>query len=170
VAYEGTLLLVSHNRWFVSRLCSRIIEVTFDGLREFPGGYDEYLQHFGVDHLDREAVVRAARDAKAETREARRADAEGAPGTPSWEEQKRLRNRKKLLPKLRADVESAIAAAEQRQRDIQAAYATPGFFDGKSQAELSQLRDEERQLAQRIDALFVEWESIELESAQLEGV
>jgi ABC-type multidrug transport system ATPase subunit len=166
-AYEGTLLLVSHNRWFVSRLCSRIIEVTFDGLREFPGGYDEYLQHFGVDHLDREAVVRAARDAKAETREARRADVEAsAPGTPSWEEQKR----KKLLPKLRADVESSIAAVEQRQKDIQAAYASPGFFDGKSQAELSQLRDEERQLAQRIEALFVEWESIELESAQLEGL
>jgi ATPase subunit of ABC transporter with duplicated ATPase domains len=170
-AYEGTLLLVSHNRWFVSRLCSRIIEVTFDGLQEFPGGYDEYLQHFGVDHLDREAVMRAARDAKAETREARRADVDAAlPGTPSWEEQKRLRNRKKLLPKLRADVESAIAAAEQRQKDIQAAYAAPGFFDGKSQAELSQLRDEERQLAQRIEALFAEWESIEVESAQLEGI
>jgi ABC-type multidrug transport system ATPase subunit len=170
-AYEGTLLVVSHNRWFVSRLCTRIIEVTFDGLREFPGGYEEYLQHFGVDHLDREAVVRAAQQAKADTREARRADAEGAvPGTPSWEEQKRLRNRKKLLPKLRADIENAIAAAEQRQKDIQAAYASPGFYDGKSQAELSQLRDEERQLAQRIEVLFADWESIELESAQLEGI
>jgi hypothetical protein len=116
-------------------------------------------------------VVRAAQQSKAETREARRADAEAAaPGTPSWEEQKRLRNRKKLLPKLRADVESAIAAAEQRQKDIQAAYASPGFFDNKSQAELSQLRDEERQLAQRIEALFAEWESIELENTQLEGL
>ncbi|HTV23220.1 MAG TPA: ABC-F family ATP-binding cassette domain-containing protein [Polyangiaceae bacterium] len=167
-AYEGTLLLVSHNRWFVSRLCTRIIEVTFDGLKEFPGGYEEYLQHFGTDHLDREAVVRAAQQAKSE---ARRADADvSAPGTPSWEEQKRLRNRKKLLPKLRSDVESAIAAAEQRQKDIQAAYASPGFFEGKSQTELNGLRDEERQLTQRIEALFVEWESIELESAQLEGL
>jgi len=170
-SYEGTLLLVSHNRWFVSRLCTRIIEVTFDGLQEFPGGYDEYLQHFGVDHLDREAVARAAQQAKAESREARRADADASlTGTPNWEEQKRLRNRKKLLPKLRADVESAIAAAELRQKDIQAAYASPGFFDGKSQAELNRLRDEERELARRIEALLSEWESIELESAQLESV
>jgi ATPase subunit of ABC transporter with duplicated ATPase domains len=169
-AYEGTLLLVSHNRWFVSRLCTRIIEVTFDGLREFPGGYDEYLQHFGVDHLDREAVARAAQQSKSLSREARR-DAEGEPqGTPSWEEQKRLRNRKKQLPKLRADVEDAIAAAEQRQRDIQALYASPGFFEGTSQPELSELRTQERSLAQRIEALMQEWESIELETDQLRDV
>ena len=168
--YEGTLLLVSHNRWFVSRLCTRIIEVTFDALREFPGGYDEYLQHFGVDHLDREAVARAAQQSKQEQRETRRREADAVPGTPSWDEQKRLRNRKKQLPKLRSDVEAAIAAAEQRLKDIQAAYASPGFFDGKTQAELGTLRTEEQQLAQRIDALMAEWETIELESAQLENI
>jgi ATPase subunit of ABC transporter with duplicated ATPase domains len=167
-AFQGTLLLVSHNRWFVSRLCTRIVEVTFDGLREFPGGYDEYLQHFGVDHLDRDAVARAARDSQVLSREARR-DAE-AVAQGGWEEQKRLRNRKKVLPKLRADVETAIAAAERRQRDIQAAYASPGFFDGKTQAELQELRGEEQELARRIEALMHEWESIELESAQLEGL
>lgn len=168
--YEGTLLLVSHNRWFVSRLCTRIIEVTFDGLREFPGGYEEYLQHFGVDHLDREAVARAAQQSKQEQRETRRREADGGPGTPSWDEQKRLRNRKKLLPKLRSDVEAAISAAEERLKDIQAAYASPGFFEGKTQAELSVLRSEEQELAQRIDALMAEWETIELESAQLENI
>ena len=165
-SYEGTLLLVSHNRLFVSRLCTRIIEVTFDGLREFPGGYDEYLQQFGVDHLDREAVARAAQQAKA-SEKARRDEAAQGPGTPSWEEQKRLRNRKKQLPKLRADVESSIAAAEQRQKDIQALYASPGFYDGKTQAELNELREEEQKLARSIEALMLEWETIELESAQL---
>jgi ABC-type multidrug transport system ATPase subunit len=171
--FEGTLLLVSHNRWFVSRLCTRIIEVTFDGLREFPGGYDEYLQHFGVDHLDREAVARAAQQSKQEQRENRRREAEATSvvtSTTSWDEQKRLRNRKKLLPKLRSDVEAAIAAAEQRSKDIQAAYASPGFFEGKTQAELGALRAEEQELAQRIETLMAEWESIELESAQLENI
>jgi ATPase subunit of ABC transporter with duplicated ATPase domains len=167
--YEGTLLLVSHNRWFVSRLCTRIIEVTFDGLREFPGGYDEYLQQFGVDHLDRETVARAAQQSKAQQKEERREEA-GAQGTPSWEEQKRLRNRKKQLPKLRADVMDAIAAAEQRQKDIQAAYASPGFFENKTQAELNELKAEEQELERRIEGLMQEWEGIELESTQLENV
>src|SRR5690606_32666602 len=36
-AYEGTILFVSHDRWFVSRLASRIIELKRDGLHDFVG-------------------------------------------------------------------------------------------------------------------------------------
>jgi ATPase subunit of ABC transporter with duplicated ATPase domains len=166
--YEGTLILVSHNRWFVSRLCSRIIEVTFEGLREFPGGYDEYLQHFGVDHLDREAVARSAQQAKLQRRA--ESDASSPDTAPSWEEQKRLRNRKKQLPKLRADVETAIGEAERRQKEMQEAYASPGFYEGKSLAELERLRAEEQALVARVDALFIEWEALEREAAELEAL
>ncbi len=170
-SYEGTLILVSHNRWFVSRLCSRIIEVTFDGLREFPGGYDEYIQYFGVDHLDREAVARASQQSKAQRRAESRAEEIVSPETTSsWEEQKRLRNRKKLLPKLRQDVEAAISEAERQQRDMQTAYASDGFYDGKTATELNDLRIRERALASKIDALMLEWESLEKESTQLEAL
>jgi ATPase subunit of ABC transporter with duplicated ATPase domains len=165
-SYEGTLILVSHNRWFVSRLCSRIIEVTFEGLREFPGGYDEYLQHFGVDHLDREAVARAA----LETKRRAQSDAAELEATSSWEDQKKLRNRKKLLPKLRSDVEAAISVAEQRQKAIQASYASPGFFESTSHAELDRLKAEERTLATQIDSLMAQWEALEEETLQLENV
>jgi ATPase subunit of ABC transporter with duplicated ATPase domains len=168
--YEGTLLLVSHNRWFVSRLCTRIIEVSFEGLREFPGGYDEFMQHYGVDHLDREAVARADKDSKAQARDARRQEEDADPNAPSWDEKKRLRNRKKQLPRLRAEVEDAIAAAEQRLKGIQADYASPGFFEGKTQAELTGLREEEQALTRRIEDLMRDWEALELESAQLADV
>jgi ABC-type multidrug transport system ATPase subunit len=164
--YEGTLLLVSHNRWFVSRLCTRIIEVTHDGLREFPGGYGEYIERYGVDHLDREAVAKASREQSREQRRPR--ELPEATDGASWEEQKRLRNRKKQLPKLRADNEAAIASAEQRQKQIQADYASPGFFESKSQHELNALRAEERALAARLSQLMQEWEALEHESAQLE--
>jgi len=161
---------VSHNRWFVSRLCTRIIEVSFEGLREFPGGYDEFMQHYGVDHLDREAVARADKDSKAQARDARRQEEDADPNAPSWDEKKRLRNRKKQLPRLRAEVEDAIAAAEQRLKGIQADYASPGFFEGKTQAELTGLREEEQALTRRIEDLMRDWEALELESAQLADV
>jgi len=57
-AYEGTIIFVSHDRWFVSRLATRILEIRGDGLEDFPGSYDEYLAHCGDDHLDVEAVLR----------------------------------------------------------------------------------------------------------------
>ncbi|MBK6519805.1 MAG: ABC-F family ATP-binding cassette domain-containing protein [Polyangiaceae bacterium] len=49
--YEGTLIFVSHDRWFVSKLANRIVELTKDGVRDFKGTYDEHLERFGQDHL-----------------------------------------------------------------------------------------------------------------------
>jgi ATPase subunit of ABC transporter with duplicated ATPase domains len=63
-AYDGTIIFVSHDRWLVSRLATRIVEITPDGLQDFPGTYDEYLARCGDDHLDVDAVLRKARRAK----------------------------------------------------------------------------------------------------------
>ena len=60
-AYEGTVLFVSHDRWFVSEVATRIIEITPDGIRDFRGGYEEYLIHCADDHLDADAAARKGR-------------------------------------------------------------------------------------------------------------
>jgi ATPase subunit of ABC transporter with duplicated ATPase domains len=41
--YEGTLLLVSHDRRFLSALTNRVLELSSDGPRVYPGGYAEYV-------------------------------------------------------------------------------------------------------------------------------
>jgi ATPase subunit of ABC transporter with duplicated ATPase domains len=41
--YEGTLLLVSHDRRFLSALTNRVLELEADGPRVYPGGYAEYV-------------------------------------------------------------------------------------------------------------------------------
>jgi len=46
--YQGTLIFISHDREFVSSLASRIIELTPEGLVDFHGNYDEYLEKQGV--------------------------------------------------------------------------------------------------------------------------
>ena len=63
-AFEGTVLFVSHDRWFVSELATRILEIAADGPRDFPGTYSEYLERCGDDHLDARAVVLKAKTAK----------------------------------------------------------------------------------------------------------
>ncbi len=62
--YDGTIIFVSHDRWFVGRLATRILEIRADGMEDFPGTYDEYLAHCGDDHLDVDAVIRKARREK----------------------------------------------------------------------------------------------------------
>nr|MDQ2647398.1 ATP-binding cassette domain-containing protein [Myxococcota bacterium] len=56
LAFEGTVVFVSHDRAFVSALATRILEVTESGFRDFPGSYDDYLAHCGDDHLDASSV------------------------------------------------------------------------------------------------------------------
>jgi ATPase subunit of ABC transporter with duplicated ATPase domains len=63
-AYEGTLIFVSHDRWFVNELATRIVEITPDGVHDFNGRYDEYLARAGEDHLDAREVLRRARESK----------------------------------------------------------------------------------------------------------
>ena len=47
--YEGTLIFVSHDREFVSSLATRVIEMTPEGVVDFRGTYDEYLQYRGLE-------------------------------------------------------------------------------------------------------------------------
>ncbi|MYG36974.1 MAG: ABC-F family ATP-binding cassette domain-containing protein, partial [Gemmatimonadetes bacterium] len=60
--YPGTLIFVSHDRWFVGRLANRIVEITPDGMRDYRGTYEEYVAYCGDDHLDVEVVATRARE------------------------------------------------------------------------------------------------------------
>ncbi len=62
--YDGSVVVVSHDRWFVSKVATRILEIRSDGIEDFKGTYDEYIQRCGDDHLDVEATVRKARREK----------------------------------------------------------------------------------------------------------
>jgi ATPase subunit of ABC transporter with duplicated ATPase domains len=46
--YTGTLIFVSHDREFVSSLATRVIEMRPDGIRDFKGGYEDYLSDQGL--------------------------------------------------------------------------------------------------------------------------
>ncbi|CAN0499993.1 unnamed protein product, partial [Laminaria digitata] len=64
-AYPNAIIFVSHDRWFVSRLATRIVELRPDGVEDFRGTYDDYLLWSGQrDHLDHERALEAARSSK----------------------------------------------------------------------------------------------------------
>jgi ATPase subunit of ABC transporter with duplicated ATPase domains len=160
--YPGTVLFVSHDRWFVSELATRIVEITPDGPRDFPGTYTEYLARCGDDHLDADAVVEKAKRARQES-------APNSPSATDWEEKKRRRNRMIQLPKRRDQVLAEIEAAESRKQAITDLYCSPGFFERTGKDEVAALEQEQAALGPRIEALLAEWETLEQEIASLEG-
>ncbi len=160
--YEGTLIFVSHDRRFVSDVATRILELTPDGPRDFPGTYEEYLERCGDDHLDAESVVLRARRERAP-----KETAQPSANALSWEEQKKRRNRIQQLPARRDKALAAVEAAEKRLAEIHARYAEAGFFDRTPKAELEALMAEEAALGPKITALMAEWEALEAECAAL---
>ena len=163
-AYEGTVLFVSHDRWFVSELATRILEVTPEGPRDFPGTYTEYLARCGDDHLDADAVVLKEKKAKREEPAAAKIEAAGG---GSWEDQKRRRNRQKDLPARRDKVLADVEALEARKKAIHDRYCVPGFYESTPKAEITALEAEEAALGPKIDALMAEWEALEGEIATM---
>ena len=67
-AFEGTLIFVSHNRWFVNRLATRIVEISAEGVFDFNGTYDEYVAHKRADHLDAASVLLNEAEARRKTK------------------------------------------------------------------------------------------------------
>jgi ATPase subunit of ABC transporter with duplicated ATPase domains len=159
-AYEGTLLFVSHDRWLVAELATRIIELTPTGPRDFPGTFAEYLQRSGDDHLDAEAVLkRAPKVAKEKSPDK----------SVSWEEQKRERNRIAALPGKRDKVLARIEAAEARKKVIAALYEDPAFYQRTGQGEIDRLVKESAALEVELEKLLLEWEALEEEIAATGG-
>lgn len=175
-AFEGTVLFVSHDRHFVSQLATRILELTPEGPRDFPGTYKEYLERCGDDHLDADAVVSKAKAEAVAVAKNAPAKAGTSPTSGigeadglSWEEQKKRRNRLAGLPARRDKVLASIETAEVRRKAIADLYASAGFFEKTPAAEVEKLEKEDGELRERIDTWVAEWESIETELAEAEA-
>jgi ATPase subunit of ABC transporter with duplicated ATPase domains len=162
-AFEGTVVFVAHDRAFVSALATRILEVTVDGFRDFPGTYDEYLDKLGDDHLDAAAVLRRANERSTIAATAGPRSANLASGPPPGGLPKRGKNRQKQLPVLRDRTLQLIEAAEARRALIRGLWCEPGFFERSAPAEVAALRAEDDGLGFRIEALLGEWEALEKE-------
>ena len=162
--YDGTLIFVSHDRWFVSQLATRILEISPAGLNDFAGGYDEYLERCGDDHLDAEAVLLKVRREKQKARAARG----DAPADPEQERQ-RKRNRHQLTQR-RDRLTDQIEKAEARVHEINELFCDPTYFERNSPKQVKKVEQEQKDLTAKIEELMAEWEQVEGELTELDAV
>jgi ATPase subunit of ABC transporter with duplicated ATPase domains len=163
--FEGTVIFVSHDRWFVSQIATRIIELLPSGYRDFPGTFDEYLTQCGDDHLDADAILAKAKEQK-------RLDiARGNSDTTvqQRDEIKKRRNRLKTLPAKR---DSALAEVDRLERALAGfdeRYAEPGFFERTTMEELAQIQADQAETQTRLAEAISTWEALETELVELEN-
>ena len=156
-SYEGTLIFVSHDRWFVSRLANRLLEITPEGLRDFRGTYDEYLERCGDDHLDSAQAVARAKDEKKRAKSTRsRGKTSATPQNSNMSKSER-----KKLTTERDEITSQVEASEDRIHEINEMFCNPGFFDTTKPERVKKLEVEQAKLKTTIDDLMARWEELE---------
>jgi ATP-binding cassette subfamily F protein 3 len=156
--YEGTLVVISHDRYFINRVATSIGEVGGGNLEVYPGDYDAWLerkQAASTTAGTAESAAAAKERDRAREREAKRAEAE--------ERNRRYRDRKAAEERL-APVEAAIAQTETRLRALTEAQADPTLYRDPARAkEVGRARAEAEV---RLTELYREWEAL---AAELPG-
>ncbi len=183
--YGGTLIFVSHDRYFVEKLANRIVEVGSGEAHSYPGRYDEFLWSKQVRARAPEPAGRgAAKAPQASNRAAAPAKSSSSGGrataggtavqapptpreTPEDREAKRqtqiqARRRDRALKALKAKVselEDRIAACETAIKDLEQAMASPGFYDDRSAAQ--PMVDRHQALMWEVGDLMHQWEQLQ---------
>jgi ATPase subunit of ABC transporter with duplicated ATPase domains len=160
-SYEGTLILVSHDRWFVRQLATRVVEISKQGIRDYPGTYEEYVHACGDDHLDADTVVLKAR--REERNGKGRAPAENGrkPGASVTRGAADGAGNRVQLERRRDEITLEIEGVEARIAELDEIFCAPGFFDGTPSEEVAVMNGERLQLQERGERLMAEWERVE---------
>jgi ATP-binding cassette subfamily F protein 3 len=153
--YEGTVVLVSHDRYFISKAANTIWEIQDREIRDFKGTYTEYV----------EWKERMAKQAKASGKEDKPKTAAAEPekpvAAPKPVENTATREQKKELQKLQrqlAKLEEDLARLKQEKTDAEARLASPDVY--ADQQKFSQAEATHRQLESRLKTLNAEYEQL----------
>ena len=152
--YEGTILYVSHDRYFINRTAHRILDLTEGQFVSYVGNYDYYLQK----HDTVMAAIEASAPQSADADNTAAAKATESEVKLDWkaqkEEQARLRKKENDLKKC----EEKIAELEARISEIDTEMSDPAI--GTQVAKLQELTKEQTACQEQLEKLYEQWEEL----------
>ena len=152
--YEGTILYVSHDRYFINRTAHRILDLTEGQFVSYVGNYDYYLEK----HDTVMAAIEANAPQNADADSGVAAKAAESEVKLDWkaqkEEQARLRKKENDLKKC----EEKIAELEARISEIDTEMSDPAI--GTQVAKLQELTKEQAACQEQLEKLYEQWEEL----------
>lgn len=142
--FDGTILTVSHDRYFINRIANRVIEMHADGVREYLGNYDDYLEKkrrdaAGMEDQSTGGMTRTQMD------KLRR------------KERLLLESRKALETKLK-NMESNIAETEDAISILEQRMGEPELYQNPTEAR--EVADRHAQLQADLEQMYIDWEEL----------
>ena len=155
--YTGTVLYVSHDRYFINRTATRILDLTSQSLINYIGNYDYYLEK--KDDVEAAFAARnAAGQAPAGTPDRDLASSSASDIKLDWkarkEEQARIRKRQNELKK----TEDSIHALETRDSGIDGLLSLEEVYTDVDR--LMELNREKEEIARQLEELYERWEEL----------
>ena len=152
--YEGTILYVSHDRYFINRTAHRILDLTEGQFVSYVGNYDYYLEKHDTVMAAIEASAPQSSDAD-NTAATKAAESEvKLDWKAQKEEQARLRKKENDLKKC----EEKIADLEARISEIDTEMSDPAI--GTQVAKLQELTKEQTACQEQLEKLYEQWEEL----------
>ncbi|MCJ0940454.1 ABC-F family ATP-binding cassette domain-containing protein [Mammaliicoccus sciuri] len=145
--FEGTLLFVSHDRYFINELANNIFHITQSGNELFRGDYQYYLEKLE----QREAISRYEQEDIQST--------EAAKDDQYYANQKQLKKEKRKLERQLEEIENNISTYEEQISDYEHQLTLPEIFnDIEKSNEINNLRVEAERL---LEENMEKWEELE---------
>jgi len=149
IAFPGMVLVVSHDRYFLNRVCTNILAFEGDGkIQHSVGDYDYYLEkkQRAAKDAERAAVAALKKPATSPVKTAPKGD---KPRKLSFKEQRELES-----------MEAQIHAVEAEVARIEGLFAQPDFFK-KYATQVNQMTDELDTAKANVTKLYARWEELE---------
>ncbi|MBQ4323714.1 MAG: ABC-F family ATP-binding cassette domain-containing protein [Clostridia bacterium] len=146
LSYDGTLLAVSHDRYFINRLADRIFELTHEGMTSVTGNYDDYLA-FCARRAPRETVAEARVETSAVSGRENEYVKKKAEQAAARKKQARL-----------SRIESEIASNEEKMEALSALFSDPSV--ASDYARVAEITAELDKLREATEALYSEWDAL----------
>jgi ATP-binding cassette subfamily F protein 3 len=152
-SYPGTVMCVSHDRFFLDRVAQRLLILTPPGVGDFPGTYTAWQQKLREDQAEREALEAArAKQAKASGA----ATVAAAPARPQSKSSNKDNPYARPFGRLSTEeLERQITDTEIAIAECQSSFGDPGSFKDPSRGQ--RLQDEYKQLAVKLEQLEAEY-------------
>ncbi len=148
-AYEGTVLYVSHDRYFINRTATRILDLTHRQLLNYIGNYDYYLEK-------KDAVEAASLGAEAVD-----SSVSGLPteAKKDWKAQKEEEARKRKRENDLRKTEARIDALETESSKLDTKFSDPAI--ATDVAELTKLSKQKDAVEKELEDLYARWEELQ---------
>ena len=147
--YTGTLLYVSHDRYFINQTATRILDLTHHTFVNYIGNYDYYLEK-------KEELTAAYTENIDMTSDSSTDSGEVSASKLSWQEQKELQAKERKRQNELKKTEERISVLEDRDREIDELMVQEEIFTNSVKCQ--ELAKEKVQIAEELETLYKNWE------------